>query len=729
MTLQTLTFHGRLPGVACSPALPPVEQPIRGDVAAFVGFAERGPVDVPVAVIDIASFNAIFGGDFVLAIDSGRPVYAQLPAAVKAFFDNGGVRCYAVRVAGRHPTVSRWEVPGLEIWQPGSPARDYVVVEAAWPGRWSVDTQVSVSHVARPLAAVGVYQRASNDPGQLTLDPRAAASIQPGDLLDLLLGPYGMTLYVRASSVTGGVVLTDRELTYGTASEGQPTNITQPLPELLPGLPSVMPVESVSLLRMDLVVQRLQDGQLQLVERFNDLAYASSASVLQPAEHFEPDLSRSMNLRADVGTEVAAETGLIVPAPPSERNSTLQEGDDDLDTFDPQISYVDERLANDTVFSLLSNSDTLTSLAAQPAKLRGMHALLGVGEVAMVALPDVTNRGWSRLPSPPADPDPEEPPPPPPPDWSDFRCCEVAEVPHPRPPAPDPVVTSTPARVQLDPITAYDDAPLLSVQQALVIMCAARADLVGLLSVPQHYDAAAVLDWHDQLTSASAVADSATSSVRPLSYAAYWHPWLTMPEPIGVTAATGAGQVALRQVPPDGPVAGMIAARELDRGIWIAPAAVALRGPVGLEPKLTEAETVRLFDAHANVIRQRPGGFAAIAAHSLASDQLLQLSIRRLLILVRKIAVREGERYTFEINNERFRQLVQRRFERILGDLTGRGAFHAFQVLTDGGVNSADDVENGRLIVALQVAPSSPVEFVTVTLLRSGEGLLEVWEG
>ena len=107
MSTSTLTFHGRLPGVDCRPALPPAEQPIRGDIAAFVGFAERGPVDTPVPVVDYASFTAIFGGDYVLASEGGKPVYAALPAAVKAFFDNGGVRCYAVRVTGPNPATAQ----------------------------------------------------------------------------------------------------------------------------------------------------------------------------------------------------------------------------------------------------------------------------------------------------------------------------------------------------------------------------------------------------------------------------------------------------------------------------------------------------------------------------------------------------------------------------------------------------------------------------------------------
>jgi phage tail sheath protein FI len=103
--------------------------------------------------------------------------------------------------------------------------------------------------------------------------------------------------------------------------------------------------------------------------------------------------------------------------------------------------------------------------------------------------------------------------------------------------------------------------------------------------------------------------------------------------------------------------------------------------------------------------------------------------VRRLLILLRKIALLLGSRYTFEVNNDRFRQLVRMRFDRILGALADRGALHAYRVRTDGDINTFEDQDAGRVIVALQIAPTSPIEFITVTLVRSGEGLLEVLEG
>jgi hypothetical protein len=76
-----------------------------------------------------------------------------------------------------------------------------------------------------------------------------------------------------------------------------------------------------------------------------------------------------------------------------------------------------------------------------------------------------------------------------------------------------------------------------------------------------------------------------------------------------------------------------------------------------------------------------------------------------------------------------FRQLVLLRFQRLLAGLTRLGALAAFQVPTDGGTNTTDDVDNGPLIVTLRIAPTSPIEFITVTLIRAGDGLLDVVVG
>lgn len=74
-------------------------QVLRTDIAAFVGIAERGPVDEAVRVSSQAQFAAAFGS----YLRGGYLAYAA-----KAFFENGGRTCHVVRVAApAHTTATR----------------------------------------------------------------------------------------------------------------------------------------------------------------------------------------------------------------------------------------------------------------------------------------------------------------------------------------------------------------------------------------------------------------------------------------------------------------------------------------------------------------------------------------------------------------------------------------------------------------------------------------------
>lgn len=82
------------------PLRPNSELP-RMDVAAFVGFAEKGPLHTPVTVETVAQFRDVFGDDVPLAWNEQRQrmQYSLLGGSVDAFFANGGNRCEVVRVA------------------------------------------------------------------------------------------------------------------------------------------------------------------------------------------------------------------------------------------------------------------------------------------------------------------------------------------------------------------------------------------------------------------------------------------------------------------------------------------------------------------------------------------------------------------------------------------------------------------------------------------------------
>ncbi|MEQ8566968.1 MAG: phage tail sheath subtilisin-like domain-containing protein [Deltaproteobacteria bacterium] len=134
---------------------------VRTDVAAFVGIATRGPVAVPVAIESVRHFESQFGID--------HPA-AYLPSVVRAFFANGGRRCYIVRVAGEGAAAAEgWVVDeaGGRVWK----------VSAASVGVRGDDLEVTIRsrvrhqtetvlHESRPNRAV-VEQSVGFEPGTL----------------------------------------------------------------------------------------------------------------------------------------------------------------------------------------------------------------------------------------------------------------------------------------------------------------------------------------------------------------------------------------------------------------------------------------------------------------------------------------------------------------------------------------------------------------------------------
>ncbi|MDQ1560341.1 MAG: hypothetical protein QOD32_3401, partial [Pyrinomonadaceae bacterium] len=161
----------RLPGFRFEAQAPALDEWLpRMDVAAFVGFAASGPLNLAVAVESVAQFTAIFGEDAGLAWDRQRGVetFAYLAPAVRAFFDNGGRRCWIVRVARERATgdaprnrarANFFHVPGLMAGALNTTDdnRKGVVerlnpayVQARSEGGWSDDLGVGASLVSRP---------------------------------------------------------------------------------------------------------------------------------------------------------------------------------------------------------------------------------------------------------------------------------------------------------------------------------------------------------------------------------------------------------------------------------------------------------------------------------------------------------------------------------------------------------------------------------------------------
>ena len=284
--------------------------------------------------------------------------------------------------------------------------------------------------------------------------------------------------------------------------------------------------------------------------------------------------------------------------------------------------------------------------------------------------------------------------------------------------------------------TPTTEKPILRLQRALLRLCGARGDIFAVMALPAHYREETAIEHTQQLKSsftpqttvgAVDVGLLGLDEARAFSFGSLYHPWLIGRENNQLDI--------LRQTPPDGAVAGIMARRTLNRGAWIAPANEVMSNVVALYPPLARERWLNLQEAHLNIIRQEPRGFLYLSADTLSDDtELRPINVRRLLILLRRLALRLGADYVFEPNNSAFRRLVQRGFEAMLEQMFIRGAFagntasEAFQVVTKSYLNPPQSVEQGRFIVELKVAPSQPLTFLTVRLLQFNDRSL-VTEG
>ena len=109
-----------------------------------------------------------------------------------------------------------------------------------------------------------------------------------------------------------------------------------------------------------------------------------------------------------------------------------------------------------------------------------------------------------------------------------------------------------------------------------------------------------------------------------------------------------------------------------------------------------------------------------------------QLSVRRLMTMLRLTVERQGQRLAFEPNTPALRRELTWQLTLLLRDLHRDGAFagatdeESFFVHCDDSLNPPWSREQGRLVAEIGVAPASPLEFIVLRLARDASGALGV---
>jgi phage tail sheath protein FI len=201
------------------------------------------------------------------------------------------------------------------------------------------------------------------------------------------------------------------------------------------------------------------------------------------------------------------------------------------------------------------------------------------------------------------------------------------------------------------------------------------------------------------------------AGARPSLYAAFYYPWIKV-----IEADSGARKLA----PPGGHVAGIYARTDIERGVFKAPANEVVRGALELEFEVTDGGQAILNPRGVNAIRAFPGrGRRVWGARTLSDNTLWKyVNVRRLFIFIEASIFRGTQWVVFEPNEQRLWGRVKQtiteflRTQWRLGALFGATEEEAFFVRVDRSTMTDDDINNGRLIVVIGIAPVRPAEFV-----------------
>jgi uncharacterized protein len=243
-----------------------------------------------------------------------------------------------------------------------------------------------------------------------------------------------------------------------------------------------------------------------------------------------------------------------------------------------------------------------------------------------------------------------------------------------------------------------------SVQNALISQCENLMDRFAILD-PEYASGTALTNIQNQ------------RQRYDTKYAALYFPRLRIDDPVTDV------EIA---VPPSGHIAGIYARTDNERGVHKAPANVVPRGITGLDVIVTKGEQEILNPKRINVIRDFRAdnrGIRVWGARCLTSDSpWMYINVRRLFIYIEESLDEGTQAFVFEPNDEklwaRVRQTVSIFLTRVWRDgaLFGSTPEEAFFVRCDETTMSTDDIENGRLIMEIGVAPVKPAEFVVIRI-------------
>jgi phage tail sheath protein FI len=659
---------------------------VRTDVAAFIGYTERGPLEWPDAVDprkrqrpeDLAI--RLSSWDEYRAVFGGITRHGLVPLAVRGFFENQGMTCYVLRVAAvRHPDRSlrartaRWVFRGES-----DPIGTGSLSEFAPIGATSIRTSLALDVAAgrlksRTTPLVEIFGPGGSEfhvlagataPDRLYLSGSVRRSFEEGTTVRLLEGA------LEIAAMSAGNWGNRIRLDVAPLAPGATTEFSLRV-RVEPGSDRSHPREQefyphLSLDRRDEARRSSVRGASDTTPRRNPL--------------YAPDhISRSRLIQ--------------MVYPPSDADAVAAAGPPG------KLLLGTSALATDGLarVHLAGGQDGLAALAPQqlgalPLEwIAALERIEAIDEVAVLCAPDLVfePRPVWRAPATPA---------------------PLACAPPQPPPAPDVIAQDPTAQPPL-----LDDAAVMQLQNLMLTQCERRRDRVAIIDPPARARAATtLLQWRQTLASIPQVTRR---------FAATYAPWIVVSDPTDLA-------LGRRRIPPSGHIAGVYAQIDNSFGVQRPPANVAIAGVVDVADPLTGHDQEGLNPRGLNVLRAFPGrGVRVWGARSLCDEPEWRfIHVRRLMSMIEESVEDSMQWAVFEPNDESLRRTLVHSLSVFLrgiwdrGGLKGKLPEEAFYVRCDETNNPPSAVDAGQIICTVGVAPAAPMEFLVFEIRQRPEG-------
>jgi len=266
---------------------------------------------------------------------------------------------------------------------------------------------------------------------------------------------------------------------------------------------------------------------------------------------------------------------------------------------------------------------------------------------------------------------------------------------------------------------------LLNLTDVSIVAVPGQSDRVILNGVINHAERAryriAVLDSAENAT---LDAVRVQRSLYDSKYAALYYPWIQIFDPLEKKSVFA---------PPCGHVCGVYARTDTEVGVFKAPANAVVAQVTGLQRTITQGQQDILNPRGINVVRAFSGrGIRIWGARTISSDSLWRyVNVRRLFIFLEQ-SIDEATQYAvFEPNDVSLWERLRGSVTAFLttqwraGALQGLTAAQAFFVKVGlGETMTQDDIDNGRVIMLIGVAPVKPAEFVIFRITQMPRGTI-----